>query len=273
MKTLMNHVILYDADCPMCNLYTSAFVKMEMLDENGREPYQNTPAELCPLIDRQRSVDEIALVNRATGEVTYGISSLFQIMSNAWPVFKPLFGFKPFMTIMSKLYTFISANRKVMIPVKVVSDTIQPTFKLKYRLAYLLLTWLITSIILTEYARILTPLVPLGKVYREYIICGGQIMVQYVIAGLVNKRKQWDYLGNMMTVSFAGSLLLLPMLLTARMIPLNTLVIIAYFMAVAGCMLLEHARRTTLLQLGWTLTVSWVLYRVMVLLLILNTVI
>src|SRR6478609_6476211 len=204
MKTLMNHVILYDADCPMCSLYTGAFVKMGMLDEHGREPYQNIPSELCPFIDRQRAVDEIALVNRRTGEVSYGISSLFQIMGNAWPLFKPLFSFKLFTTGMSKLYTFISANRKVIVPVKVVGNTIQPTFKLKYRLAYLFLTWLITSIILTEYAKILTPIVPLGKAYREYMICGGQILVQYVIVGIVNKYKRWDYLGNMMTISFAG---------------------------------------------------------------------
>ncbi|WP_432328601.1 hypothetical protein ACRQ5D_07165 [Mucilaginibacter sp. P25] len=41
-------------------------------------------------------------------------------------------------------------------------------------------------------------------------------------------------------------------------------------MAVAGLMLLEHIRRTKLLGLGWVLTVTWVTYRIVLLLLILN---
>jgi hypothetical protein len=41
-------------------------------------------------------------------------------------------------------------------------------------------------------------------------------------------------------------------------------------MAVAGLMFLEHVRRTKLLGLGWVLTVTWVTYRIVLLLLILN---
>jgi hypothetical protein len=40
-------------------------------------------------------------------------------------------------------------------------------------------------------------------------------------------------------------------------------------MLVAGLMFLEHIRRTKLLQLGWTLTITWALYRAAILVLIL----
>jgi len=40
MKTLKNHMILFDAECPMCRVYTHAFVKTGMLDHNGRSSYQ-----------------------------------------------------------------------------------------------------------------------------------------------------------------------------------------------------------------------------------------
>lgn len=43
----------------------------------------------------------------------------------------------------------------------------------------------------------------------------------------------------------------------------------AWFLVVAGLMLLEHIRRTRLLGLDWTLSISWALYRLLVLLLIL----
>ncbi|MBL4678763.1 MAG: DUF393 domain-containing protein, partial [Mucilaginibacter sp.] len=69
MKTLGNYTILYDAECPMCNIYTKAFVKTGLLDKDGRAPYQELPQDACPLVNRQRAADEIALINRETGEV------------------------------------------------------------------------------------------------------------------------------------------------------------------------------------------------------------
>jgi len=36
MKTLANHIILYDEECPMCFAYTKAFIKLDMLPKNGR---------------------------------------------------------------------------------------------------------------------------------------------------------------------------------------------------------------------------------------------
>jgi hypothetical protein len=41
-------------------------------------------------------------------------------------------------------------------------------------------------------------------------------------------------------------------------------------MAGAGLMFLEHIRRTKLLGLGWVLTVTWVTYRIILLVLILK---
>jgi len=39
MKTLENQTLLYDEDCPLCQAYTSAFVKTGILDENGKKPF------------------------------------------------------------------------------------------------------------------------------------------------------------------------------------------------------------------------------------------
>ncbi len=72
-----------------------------------------------------------------------------------------------------------------------------------------------------------------------------------------------------MTISFAGALLLLPPMLLAIWFELNPLFYLAWFMAVAGLMLLEHIRRSSLLKIGWALTITWVLYRIAVLLIIL----
>lgn len=109
-----------------------------------------------------------------------------------------------------------------------------------------------------------------GNAYREYLICGGQILFQGLIVSMYAADKKWDYLGNMMTISFAGALLLLPIIILAQYITIPALISTLYFLAVAGLMFLEHIRRTKLLKLGWVLTATWMLYRLAVLLIIIN---
>ncbi len=274
MKTLKDHVILYDAECPMCKVYTHAFTTTGMLDKTGRAPYQEIPGFACPVVDRQRAVNEIALVNKVTGEVSYGIDSLFKVIAHSFPVFRPLFAFRPFVWLMRKLYAFISYNRKVIIPApKRSAHSIQPSFNLRYRISYLLFTALVVGYILTAYARLLKGILPAGNSYREYLIVAGQLTVQGILVSLYRPEKRWDYLGNMMTLSLAGALLLLPALGIAHLAvstapaaapaPTHPSPILAtcYFLLVAALMLAEHIRRCALLSLGWGLTLSWVFYR------------
>jgi len=270
MKTLNNHLILFDAECPMCSLYTKAFVSAGLIESAGRAAYQQLNQSACPMVDRQRAVNEIALVNQTTGEVTYGINSLFKIFATAMPALKPLFAFTPFVWIMSKLYAFISYNRRVIIPAPINTHTFEfkPTFKLHYRLFYLAFTWIITAYILTAYVHLMKGLLPQGYAFREYLVCAGQIFFQGAVMYHIAKDKLWDYLGNLMTISFAGALLLTIGLLAAHWFALPVIVYVGYFMLVVGCMFLEHIRRSKLLGLGWTLTISWALYRALILLLI-----
>lgn len=270
MKTLENHLILFDAECPLCKVYTQAFVNTGMLDQNGRAAYQEIAYETCPMVDRQRAVNEIALVNQETGEVSYGIESLFKIFGNVMPVFKPLFGFGPFVWLMRKVYGLFSYNRRVIIPVDVNSKELQPSFKLHYRLVYLMLAWLVVSAILTRYTPLLSQFVPVGNAWREYLICGGQLIFQGIIISLYDSKKLWAYLGNMMTISFGGALLLLLMVLLQHLTAMHPIINLVWFGIVVGLMFLEHIRRSNLLHLGWWMTISWALYRVLVLLIILK---
>ena len=270
MKTLNNHLILFDAECPMCSMYTKAFVSTGLLDADGRTAYQDFSDQACPMLDRQRAVNEIALVNRETGEVTYGVQSLFKIIATALPVFKHVFDLKVFAWLMAKAYAFVSYNRRVIIPATRGQDkfAFQPSFKLHYRIAYLIFTWLVTSLILSGYGNLLVGFLPEAPAYREYLVCGGQVLFQALVISLFNKGKKWDYLGNMMTISFAGALLLLPGLLVSDFITLKPIVYAGWFTIVVTLMFLEHIRRSKLLELGWSLTISWILYRLIVLSLI-----
>lgn len=268
MKTLQNHIILYDAECPMCSLYTGAFVRNGLLDADGREAYQHYSGASCPNLDWQRAVNEIALVNQSTGEVTYGIDSLLKVCGNAMPLIAPLLRWKPFLWLASKAYAFISYNRRVIVPAPVSENQFgyQPSFNIKYRIAWLLFAWVVTSCILGAYPWILAGIYTKGAISRELAINAGHILFQASVIFLYRKNKTWDYLGNLMTISLAGALVLLVSTLICVWLNLGWFISGLCFLAVVVLMFLEHLRRCKLLGIGYLPTATWVLYRVIVLL-------
>lgn len=265
MNTLYDHTIIYDNECPMCQAYTKVFIKTGMLDKKGREAFGLMSDNLYN-IDLQRACNEIALVNRNDNTVTYGIESLFKIFGHSFPFLRRLFKRKAFKLTMARIYFFISYNRKVIVPGKFFEseNSCTPSLNIKYRIAYLVFTWICTAIILHAYSELLTDLIPAGSFKRELLICGGQIVFQAAIVACFNKERLIHYLGNLMTVSFGGAILLLPILLTQNYFG-GSLLLLVYFMIVGSLMFLEHMRRVKILELPIMISLSWVLYRLIVL--------
>ncbi len=50
MKTLKNYTLIYDDQCPMCNIYSKGFIKAGMLDENGREAFTDLSSKIKILL-------------------------------------------------------------------------------------------------------------------------------------------------------------------------------------------------------------------------------
>ena len=122
--TLNNHTLLYDKDCPLCNLYTSTFINSKMLDKKGRKPYEDITSKERSYIDVKRAANEIALVDNTTKKVFYGIDSLLKVIGNSFPFFEKAGNIQPIHYVLRKLYSFISYNRKVIIPSEKKEDTI-----------------------------------------------------------------------------------------------------------------------------------------------------
>lgn len=116
MKTLENQTLLYDEDCPLCSLYTTGFVKSGMLDENGRKSYCQLSDEEQSFVDLKRAPNEIALINNKTKTVTYGIDSLIKVVGFSFPLIEKIATVKPIHFVLKKMYSFVSYNRKVIIP-------------------------------------------------------------------------------------------------------------------------------------------------------------
>lgn len=269
MKTLTNQTLLYDEDCPLCQAYTGAFVKTGMLDNNGRKPYSELNDDELVFVDKTKAVDEIALIDRDNNTVTYGIDSLLKVIGNSFPLVSTIGNSKPIKFILKKLYSFISYNRKVIVPGKT-SSTIEctPTYNYKYRIAYIVFAALITAFVLYNYADLIP--VPKGSFGREVILACGQLLFQGIFLYKLDNKTVLNYLGNVMTVSLGGSILLLPLLLANSFTNMPLTVNLLWFGFTAALMFAEHYRRVKLLKLPGYLCITWVAYRIIALVIILN---
>jgi len=265
MKTLKNHTLIYDNECPMCNIYSKGFTKIGMLDENGREAFTEISATHKSIIDFNRAKNEIALIDHGKNEAVYGLDSLLLIIGNSFPLLEKIARTKPLYWFFKKLYSLVSYNRKQIIP-SATDHTDQaciPDFNLKYRMLYIAFVMIFSAYILSIFS------VKLGfnlnhNFTGELSICIGQMIWQTVFLRIYLKDKIWDYLGNMMTVSMIGALLLIPALLTN----FSPSFYIIYFGIVVLMMFLEHIRRCRLLKLNDLPTISWMLFGVTALALI-----
>lgn len=273
MKTLSNQTLLYDEDCPLCNLYTSAFIKTKMLDTNGRKPFCNLDKTDTAFIDVERASNEIALIDTQQKTVIYGIDSLLKVLGNSMPWISYLGHLKPIYFLLKKLYSFISYNRKVIIPSGIKTNTkLQciPTFNYKYRIFYVVFASLVTSFTLLKFnGRI--QLLPESNFLLGTLVVLGQILVQSLFMIRVNAQKLVDYIGNLMTVSLFGSLLIWVILFADYIFPLSQYLILSLFAFLVLYMFFEHKRRVQLLQLPNYLSYTWLLYRLTLLILILKS--
>uniref|UniRef100_UPI00404B5A27 DCC1-like thiol-disulfide oxidoreductase family protein n=1 Tax=Flavobacterium sp. TaxID=239 RepID=UPI00404B5A27 len=272
MKTLNNHTLFYDDACPMCNIYSKGFIKAKMLDSNGRKPFSNLVVSEHHFIDLERAKNEIALVDTNTNTVYYGIDSLLKVIGNSFPWIEKVGNWHSINYILKKLYNFISFNRKVIVPAKVsnaANNQCVPDFNIKYRFFYILFATLFTAIILYQFASLINFL-PKANFRRELLLAVGQIAFQLLFIQKLSKQQIINYLGNLVTISMMGSLFLVPVLVLNQFISLNEYIVIAWFMLTVNLMILEHYRRTTLLGLPKHLTITWVLYRILALIIILN---
>lgn len=273
MKTLKNNTLLYDKDCPLCRAYTKSFVSCKLLDENGRSAYNETAGNVLTHVDMARAKDEIALVNHGENTVMYGIDGLIHIFTHERNWLKKLLHAVPIYYIIKFFYFFVSYNRKLIAPSQTMygANDCSPSFNLFFRILYIAVTACITAICLSAFIQpVLAHFNMQSSNITELVVVCGQLASQGIVVGLVKKQRVMDYLGNMMTVSLMGGLLLIPAILIQATFTVSVFFTLAYFALVVFTMFLLHMKRCKLLGLGYGITISWILYRVLVLAAITN---
>jgi hypothetical protein len=252
-RTLENQTLLYDADCPLCRVYTKGFIDAGMLDENGKKPYCQLSDEEQNFIDINRASNEIALVDNVNKTVIYGIDSLLKVIGFSFPWMEKVGNWRPIKFCLKKLYSFISYNRKVIIPSRInreIKLQCVPDFNYKYRFFYIVFATTITTFSLFYFSEML-PSLPKTNIARELILAVGQMVFQSIFLLKQKRETIVNYLGNLMTVSLMGSIILMPIMLANLFITIPELVILGWFGITVLLLFLEHARRIKILELPY----------------------
>lgn len=272
MKTLPNQTLLYDSDCPLCQVYTSGFIKTKMLDANGRIPFHKISEKDHSYVNFDRATDEIALIDTKNKTVIYGVDSLLKILGNSFPSIETIGKMPPIHFLLKKLYAFISYNRKVIIPNNN-SDNQKlecvPKFNIVYRQLYILFAIVITTLVLYNFSNSIS-ILPKASLGRELILASAQIIFQGIFLFREKRKTIITYVGNLMTVSLFGSLLLLPIIILNSFVVLPETLLKIWFGMTVLVMFFEHYRRVKILKLPSYLSYTWVLYRIIALVFILN---
>lgn len=268
---LKNYKLLLDQNCPMCVFYGKLFIKFRLIDSSVIAPYQTFNFTPLDHIDANKATKEIALYNTINNTTEYGVDTFLHILFHQYTWFINLLRLPVIYQILQFVYAFVSFNRKIFYPVNNCSaQGCNPELNLFYRWSYILLVGFITGTILGTYMASIYQEFGLNVPFRtEFAICFGQILWQLIPILIIRKSETHDYIGNMSTVSLIGGILLLPMIGLSYWLTIGPIIFLIYFGIVVLIMLLEHHRRCRLMGLPVTLTLSWVTYRSVVLIILL----
>lgn len=271
-----SHKLFLDTDCPMCKLYGNCFVNLKWIDRHTLTSYQNSITQYAETINVHKARNKIALHNEINGQTIYGIEAFIKIFSENNRFFNWVFNFTFIQWMLCKLYSFISYNRKVIYPVATenIANPCIPDFKLRHRNVYIIMVAFLTGLILNQFTFNLNKTLGIPHTWwLEYLVCFGQILWQGSVAYLITKNKTIEYLGNMSTVSLIGGILLVPFLIINQFFVFSPVMMLTYFGLIVGIILAEHIRRCKLLNLSLWMTCSWIIYRIIVLIIIVSVII
>lgn len=261
--------LLFDENCPLCQWYTRIFVQFNFIESSTRISYQKAADNTGLVFDRERAKSEIALV-REGEEALYGVDSMLSVIGSKWYLVGFIGRLFPVYWLLQLLYRFISFNRKIIAPTTCVSEcSCTPKFNLFWRVVFIGFCGLMTYLFVGEFFNTsLKSYLLKGRFNLEFILFIGQLVFQSIAFTLLKQRGLATYLGHLAFISLIGSFFLGGTnFLIKAMIYFNfeTGILAPFFFgSVVALMVYEHSRRVKLLGLTSWLTVTLILFRILI---------
>jgi len=245
-KEKINYLI-YDDNCPLCSVYTAAFVRLGLLPAEGRVPFTKASPALLSLIEIETGKNEIPLIDATTNKVFYGIDALLEILGQKMPVIKIVGSITPVNWFLKKLYKLISYNRKVIVARKCGHHQFDcsPEFNAFYRLVFLSIFLVFNSLMLLPiHYSILTNLsfysLSFFQLESAHLLF---VVTNCLIASFLPFKTALEYLGQINILALCTVLLCIPLLFFEGLIGGNNLFISLYLFALTVFVVREYFRR------------------------------
>ncbi|MNU88382.1 hypothetical protein D3C71_781910 [compost metagenome] len=265
-----NISLLYDEDCPLCRWYTAKFVQYNFLTPQGRISYSKHIQDFQGVIDADLAQTKIACVNHDTQEVTYGVDSLLMILSQRCQIIGTIGKFKPINYLLQLLYLLISYNRKIVAPgpKQKVDCACEPSRSVLWRFIFIaLISWITYQIVHWYFTHFLSSFLIENQV-NDFVLLTLQLLFQTSFFLLLRQKNLYDYLGHLAFTSFLGALVLLAfgiLIQFLSVIGIDTGFFAIICFGITICFLfLEHKRRIQLKSWTWKLSLTWIVFRVLI---------
>ncbi len=249
--TTNSKIMVYDDNCPLCNAYTSAFVKMGLLNVEGRQAFSQVDAAIMCQFDKQKSRNEIPLLDTATNQTWYGLDAMLEVLNIKFPLVKKLANIVPIKWFLLRLYKLISYNRKVIVAIPKNSTAFDctPDFNKKYRLLFLLLATIVGYVFINSaYQFFNVKAFANISVTQVYIGFASFCLISWLVPLFINKSMAYHYWGQIAILVLLSVLLLSPLLLIGKIILLKALVKSLYALCVFAFLVKEIRRRKVYLM-------------------------
>jgi len=262
---MKNAILVYDDNCPLCSWYSSLFIRYGFLPEQGRKAFSTLDISLLQKIDFNRSRNEIPLIDTSNGTVAYGLDALLTILGDKYPWIKKAGKWKLVYWFFRRLYKLISYNRKVIVAKKCSTGAIDcaPDINYGYRFLFMLIGLMFNTLMLFPLqTNVFTPFNGSISIISLQSAHFGLVGMNCMLALTVDKKKAFEFLGQVNMLALTAILLLLPLLIIHQCVSLSDTFIWIYLIAATIVVVREYIRRMQyagiLLVNKWIVSINFV---------------
>lgn len=262
MNPLDTKRIVYDSNCKVCTSMRNMMVAYTSIPASQITAYKDLSAAELQRIDPERFKNEMALIDLSGGATLYGAEGVAHIFASQYRLIAWLLRFRIPYSIFTFLYNVQANNRYIMAtPYSKFECDCLPAPTLRYRLAYIVITYLI-AIGLT--ALLGMSLANLGgttlsrAAAQMLLIAGTGWVLQLSLAAAFMRSRKLEYFGHAGSIMVAGLLVLIPWMLLHAVTGITNPWIPAVSMVISsGLMLYLHIGRIRYLKLTQAWTITW----------------
>jgi predicted DCC family thiol-disulfide oxidoreductase YuxK len=264
MKSLADKLIIYDSNCKVCSSLKDVVLRLTPIPEAKVKAHKELDKDLSSQVDPERFRNVMALIDTSGGKTLYGAEGIAYIFSSQYRMVELLFRIKPVFLLFNIFYKIQAYNRYIIAtPKSRFKCDCFPDRVVKYRIAYIAITWLVSVFLTAMFGASLHKLpglTPGEAAIQMLLIAGTGWVLQILFAAAILRGEALDYIGHLGSIMVAGLLILVPWIVFYAVTGVVTpwLPAISVVLSSAG-MLHLHISRVKHLGLSQAWTVSWFL--------------